>query len=580
MAELRPVSGTCDVCGSKIKGKSHAESKKVHCPSCDAAVVLRPSEALPAERAVRASSPNVQSHDSRKTARRPANEDRSRHEIDGGELDSESPRANRGPVPVLLVGVAIGLLAGVPVGWLVGGRSKPAVADAAKPGPVESRGSEGSDGSKLVESVAPAPNGGESNPIAPKLNSNPFKSNGGGTAKEPEPEPSAPPKPNGDNPNSLVYDRSRGVANYSPKLDVAPEKDEEPILILFQTERGGPDLDAAIAAAHYVGDISFTYSPTMNCSSSSGAVFRNRVHQGTVTVYYVGKRGVTIDGQRFAIPLAVSSGKVEAAIGAKRTVGGNFVFTRFLSPIATLGADKPRTLPSVPITPKASEMKPSTPSGPGGPSPPPSSPNPNAGPGLGAPIGSLPKPKSSLARDSLVGKWLMSDGVIEFQTDGTFLNLGDKHKWELENGAIVFTFSGKKSRATGTVADGRLTYAYDSDPGSPYHALRLDPKTMAPGQAWAAADMVGEWTKGDDISFKIDPGALKGFCSSKIAQAGTNLANFEYANISFATVDGIRLAKIQGAYWVVQLVDDRKTLQLIAADATAFKPSSISLKRK
>jgi hypothetical protein len=65
-----------------------------------------------------------------------------------------------------------------------------------------------------------------------------------------------------------------------------------------------------------------------------------------------------------------------------------------------------------------------------------------------------------------------------------------------------------------------------------------------------------------------------------MARAGTNLANFEYANITFAIVDEIRLAKIQGAYWVVRLGADKKSLDLVAGDGSAFKPNTIQLKRK
>jgi hypothetical protein len=194
-------------------------------------------------------------------------------------------------------------------------------------------------------------------------------------------------------------------------------------------------------------------------------------------------------------------------------------------------------------------------------------------------VPAAPVAGAKLDRAALVGKWLLGDGVIDFQSDGTFVNVGDKHKWELDGSTLVLTFSGKPNRVKAEIVGDRLSWSNENG-RSAIHALRLDTKTLGAGNGWTAADLAGDWKSGDEYSFKIDADGKGGFCSTQIRQGATNVVNFESAIVKFTVVDEIRIVKIQGHFWVIRLTDEKKTLELISGDGSAFKPNTIKLTRK
>lgn len=183
---------------------------------------------------------------------------------------------------------------------------------------------------------------------------------------------------------------------------------------------------------------------------------------------------------------------------------------------------------------------------------------------------------AKLDRSHFVGKWLMSDGVIEFKDDGVFMNLGDMHRWEYASGELTLIFSGKKEKREFELNGDRLTLVFDN--GNRVGALRLGSRELSSTGKWTIADLSGEWGAGESIKLTLNPEG-KGSCNSQI-KFGNGLANFEFANVAVDAIGDIHTIRIQKLNWVLRPSNDRKTLDLIAADESMINPSTITLKKK
>lgn len=150
-----------------------------------------------------------------------------------------------------------------------------------------------------------------------------------------KPKVSEKPKPpEADKENVLSFDKTRGIASFIPKMMGKLETGEELALFVLIAPKDGRTLDEELAAGHFRGDIAFRYSPLTKGSYSSGTIVGGGKVVGEMSVFYDLRDGKAI---QFGLSNEDANGKVSAGVGVKKTVGGNYRFVRFVTPVSTLG---------------------------------------------------------------------------------------------------------------------------------------------------------------------------------------------------------------------------------------------------